>query len=297
MVIVTLFITLVITLVVYLAISAYIAYRIMRVPRTPLTETPTSVGLSHEEVSFPSRIDDLMLKGWYLAGDRRFTIIVVTGMYQNRVDASIGTLSMARDLVEKGYNILLFDLRGRGESEGKGVLLTNADRDIGGAFDYIRRRGCPADNIGIIGFSAGAASTIIFAGQENMAAVVSESCFANIADTFIRKVASKFNKPRLLIKVFSFGIYLMSIIMYGYRKVDPLDRIADVACPILLIQGGKDDLIPPEDAYKLLKASGNPSDKLWLVPDAGHTENYCLDPVGYIDRVTSFFQKVEQSMI
>jgi fermentation-respiration switch protein FrsA (DUF1100 family) len=297
MFIVTLFITLVIILAVYLAISAYIAYRIMRVPRTPLNETPASIGLSYEDVSFPSRIDNLMLKGWYLAGDKKFTIIVVTGMYQNRVDVSIGTLSMARDLVRKGYNILLFDLRGRGESEGKGVLLTNADRDIGGAFDYIRKRGCPADNIGIIGFSAGAASTIMFAGQENTAVVVIESCFANIADTFIRKAASKFNKPRLLIKVFAFGIYLMSRVIYGYRRVNPIDRVADVTCPILLIQGEKDDLIPPEDAYKLLKVSGNPSDELWLVPDTGHTETYCLNPIGYIDKVTSFLQRVEQRMI
>ena len=297
MVIITIFITLFFLLSVYLAISAYIAYRIMSVPRTPLNGTPISVGLDYEDVSFPSRIDNLMLKGWYLAGDRRFTIIVVTGMHQNRVDASIGTLSMARDLVEKGYNVLLFDLRGRGESEGKGVLLTNADRDIGGAFEYIRKRGCPPDKIGIIGLSAGAASTIIFASQENMAAVVTESCFADVADTFIRKAASILGMPKRIIMIFSLGIYLMSRIMYGYRKVNPLDRIAYVACPILLIQGEKDDLIPPEDAHKLLRASGNPSDELWLVPDAGHTETYCLDPVGYIDRVTSFLQRVEQKML
>lgn len=235
-----------------------------------------------------------MLKGWYLAGNKKFTIIMVTGMHQNRVDSSIGTLSIARDLVEKGYNVLLFDLRGRGESEGKGVLLTNADRDIGGAFDYIRKRGCPSDSIGIVGFSAGAASAIIFASQENIAAVVSESCFADVADTFIRKLATILSAPRWLIKIFSPGIYLMSRIIYGYRKVNPLGRIADVACPILLIQGEKDDLVTPEDAYRLLKASGNPSDELWLVPNAGHTEAYCLDPAGYIDRVTSIFQRVDK---
>ena len=293
MVIIILFITLVIILAVYLAISAYIAYRIMRVPRKPLSENPASLGLDYEDVSFPSRIDNLILKGWYLAGDKRFTIIIVTGMYQNRTDSNIGTLSMARDLVEKGYNVLLFDLRGRGESEGKGVLLTNTDRDIGGAFDYVRKMGCPTDSIGIIGFSAGAVSTIIFASQENMAAVVSESCFANVADTFIRKAASMLSTSKIIIKIFALGIYLMSRTIYGYRKVNPLDRIADVTCPILLIQGEKDDLIPAEDAHRLLKASGNPSDELWLVPDAGHTETYCLDPAGYIDRVISFFQKVE----
>lgn len=297
MLITILAIILVILLTAYLAVSAYIARRLMRVARTPLSETPASLGLDYEDVSFPSRNDNLMLKGWYLAGNKKFTIIMVTGMHQNRVDSSIGTLAMARDLVARGFNVLLFDLRGRGESEGRGVLLTNADRDIGGAFDYIRKSGCPADSIGIIGFSAGAASAIIFASRENIAAIVSESCFADVAYTFIRKAATILSTPKWLITMFSSGIYLMSRILYGYRKINPLDRIADVACPILLIQGEKDDLVTPDDAYRLLKASGNPSDELWLVPKAGHTESYCLNPAGYIDRITSFFQRVEQGMI
>ncbi len=294
MVITAIGITIASILVVYLAISAYIAHSLMKVPRLPLGETPASVGLAYEDVSFPSRIDKLTLKGWYVAGEKTSTIIIVTGMHQNRVDYSIGTLEMTKDLVERGYSVLLFDQRGRGESEGKGVLLTKVERDIGGAFDYIRERGCPAENVGIIGFSAGAASAITFASQDNVATVVSDSCFADVADTFIGKGASESGMPRLITKFFGLGTLLMSRIMYGYRKVNPVDRVADVACPMLFIQGGKDDLVPIEDAHKLYKASGNPSDEVWLVPDAGHTEAYCIDPFGYICRVTSFLDKIEQ---
>ena len=153
-------------LIAYLAISAYIARSIMKVPRLPLGDTPASVGLAYEDVSFPSRIDRLTLKGWYIAGKKAFTVIIVTGMHQSRVDYSISVLDMTGDLVARGYNVLLFDLRGRGESEGSGVLLTRFERDIGGAVDYIRQRGCPAEGTGFIGFSAGAASSIIFTSSE-----------------------------------------------------------------------------------------------------------------------------------
>jgi alpha-beta hydrolase superfamily lysophospholipase len=292
--VITIVIAIAAILVVYLAISAYIAHSLMKVPRLPLGDNPASVGLSYEGVAFPSRIDKLTLRGWYIAGEREFNIIIVTGMRQNRVDYSIGILEMTRDLVAKGYSVLLFDQRGRGESEGNGVLLTKVERDIGGAVDYIKGRGCPAQQICFIGFSAGAASAIVFASGEDVAALVSDSCFANVADTFIGKGTSESGLPRLIIKIFGLGTLFMSRIMYGYRKVNPIDRIADVACPILFIQGEKDDLVPVEDAYKLLAASGKPSDEIWIVPDAKHTETYCIDPVGYIDRVASFLAKIEQ---
>ncbi|MFC2026901.1 alpha/beta hydrolase [Chloroflexota bacterium] len=281
-------------LIAYLAISAYIAHSVMKVPRLPLGDTPASVGLAYEDVSFPSRIDRLTLKGWYIAGKKTFTVIIVTGMHQSRVDYSISVLDMTGDLVARGYNVLLFDLRGRGESEGSGVLLTRFERDIGGAVDYIKQRGCPAEGTGFIGFSAGAASSIIFTSSENVAALVSDSCFADIADVFINKGISESGMPRWLIGFFGMGTLLMSKVMYGYRRVSPVDRVSAVACPILFIQGDKDDLVPVNDAHRLMEASGNPVDELWLVPDAGHTLSYLTDPAGYIDRVASFLAKAEE---
>jgi fermentation-respiration switch protein FrsA (DUF1100 family) len=282
-------------LVVYLGISWYIARSIMKVPRLPLGDTPASVGLAYEDVSFPSRVDKLTLKGWYIAGKKTFTIIIVTGMHQNRVDYSIGVLDMAVDLVKRGYNVLLFDLRGRGESEGNGVLLTRFKRDIGGAVDYIKQRGCPAEQTGFIGFSAGAASSIIFCSNESAAALVSDSCFADVADVFIGKGVSESGMPRWLIGFFGMGTLFVSTVMYGYRKVNPIDRVSAVACPILFIQGDKDDLVPVSDTHRLMEASGNPADEVWVVPDAGHTLSYLTDPTTYMERVVSFLARAEQA--
>lgn len=282
-------------LIIYLGISWYIAHSIMKVPRLPLGDTPASVGLAYEDVSFPSRIDKLTLKGWYIAGKKYFTIIIVTGMRQNRVDYSIGVLDMTRNLVARYYNVLLFDLRGRGESEGHGVLLTKFKRDIGGAVDYIKKRGCPPEKIGLIGFSAGAASSIIFTSSENVAALVSDSCFADVADVFIGKGVSESGMPRWLIRLFGMGTLFMSTVMYGYRKVNPIDRVSAVACPILFIQGDEDDLVPTNDAHRLKEASGNPADEVWIVPDAGHSLSYVTDSAGYIEQVASLFARAEQA--
>jgi len=278
-----------IVLVLYFGISVYLASMI-EVPRIPLGESPASVGLVYEDVSFPSHTDNITLRGWYMPGEKEFAIIMVSGGIQNRVDPNAGTLEMGKNLVERGFSVLMFDLRGRGESEGKGVFLTHDERDIRGAVDYIKNRGYPADSIGVIGFSTGATSSLIFASHENIAAVISDSSFADVTEDLVRKVSIETGIPKLLVKLFVPSTLLMVKMMYGYDTVNLMDTVADVRCPILFIYGELDDLVPMESAYKLFEASGNPLDELWVVPGAGHSQTYKMNPVSYIDKVTAFFE-------
>jgi len=50
-------------------------------------------------------------------------------------------LALTKDLNHEGFDILLFDLRGRGDSQGNGHSRLHIDRDLGGAFDYVKRLG------------------------------------------------------------------------------------------------------------------------------------------------------------
>lgn len=82
--------------------------------------------------------------------------------------------------------------------------------------------------------------------------------------------------------------------MYGFHKADPADKIASVKCPILFIQGDKDDWVSLDVTERLYKLSNNPLDEIWFVPNAGHTKTFGIDPDGYIDRITTFFSKFEK---
>ena len=62
-----------IVVLIYVALSTLAAYVMVRIPRLPLKDNPSSVGLSYENVSFPSRKDKLTLKGWYIAGKKAFS--------------------------------------------------------------------------------------------------------------------------------------------------------------------------------------------------------------------------------
>lgn len=270
-------------LIAYFAVSSYGAVTALKIPRVPLEQLPESV--SYEDVVFSSRIDQVTLKGWYISGGT-FIIIVVTGGHQNRVNPVEGTLELAKDLVDAGYSIFLFDLRGRGESEGKGLMLVHTERDIGGAVDYIKTRG--HSDIAILGFSTGAASALTFVSQEGITAVVADSSFAYVTPLFIKKVVEEKNLPKLVAKFLTPGTFLMASIIYGYEKVDPVDIVADIKCPILFIHGEADNLIPESDSYQLYEASDNPLDQVWIVPAATHCQAYNTDPIGYIARVKTF---------
>jgi len=266
----------------YLGYSSYVANALMDIPRLPVNGSPGDVGLDYEDISFLSRDDNIELRGWYVGGGEP-CVIIVNGGHQTRNDEVTGTLQLTRDLVGQGFSVLLFDFRGRGESGGTGKTLTHNDRDIGGAIDYLRGRGC--SKVYAIGFSSGGAALSMF--TDNLAGLVLDSCFADVHELFLRQGVAK-GYPELFVRAISPGVFNMARLLHGYNAMSPKDRIRDVNCPILFIHGGDDEDIPPSNSQELYDARGNPQDSLWIVPNAGHTYSYKSDPAGYMSRVEEF---------
>lgn len=281
-------------LVLYIGLSVYGAHEAMEIPRLPLdvNSSPDSVGLAYEDVSFTSRDDSVVLRGWYLPADSDYTIIIVHGGFQNRLDDNVNTLDLARDLVAKGYDILLFDLRGRGESEGKGQSLSNIERDIGGAVDYLITEGYPSERIYIIGFCSGAASACIFASQNQVGALVLDGCFANVHD-MVSNQAALMGIPQFLVNFFAPGLLLMADIIYDFELVNAQDVVADVACPIFFIHEENDELISLEEMQLLFSLSTHPANEFWEVGDAEHSQSYKTHPADYIEKVDGFLSALE----
>jgi pimeloyl-ACP methyl ester carboxylesterase len=274
-------------LLIYTGLSVYGANAAMAVPRLPLKPglSPASLGLDYEDVSFRSREDNVLLKGWFLPASGDTAIIIVHGGYQNRVDDNVDTLPLARDLVNKGYGTLLFDLRGRGESEGKGLALSNIEKDIGGAFDYLESRGYPKGRISIMGFCSGAASAAIFASQDSPGALILVGCFATVHHMVVRQ-AVLLGIPKPLVDVFAPGVLLASEAIFRYHPVDPIDIIGDINCPILFIHEENDIYIDREEMEGLYRSARH--GELWEVDNCLHSQAYKTYPAEFIAKVDGF---------
>jgi pimeloyl-ACP methyl ester carboxylesterase len=281
-------------LVVYAGLSIFGAHKAMAVPRLSLPEnvSPADVGLDYEDVSFSSREDNVVLKGWYLTAEGDYAIIIVHGGFQNRLDDTVNTMPLAHDLVAEGYNVLLFDLRGRGESGGKGQALSNIERDIGGAFDFMIAEGYTSEHIYIIGFCSGAASACIFASQNQVGALVLDGCFANAYNMVVNQ-AKLLSIPEFLVDGFIPGVFLMCRLFYDFELVNAEDVVADIDCPIFFIHEENDELISLEEMQLLFELSTNPVNEFWEVPDAEHSQSYKTHPAEYIERVDGFLSALD----
>lgn len=281
-------IVLAVFLTIYTGLSAFGAMAAMEIPRLPLKGSPASVGLAYQDVSFNSRAGNILLKGWYIPGAGERVIIIVHGGFQNRVDDVVDTLDLAHDLHKNGFDILLFDLRGRGESQGHGVNLSNIDVDLGGAFDYVESRGYSPASIGVIGFCSGAASACIFASQQDVGALVLDGCFASVHNMIYGQVQQR-HIPAAFVDIFLPGLRLGAFLFFGYRELDPIQVVGNIKAPIFFIYEQKDDLTSLADTELLLKASTNPANKLWEIAGALHSQGYKTDPAEYVERVAEFF--------
>jgi pimeloyl-ACP methyl ester carboxylesterase len=276
--------------VIYAGLSALGARVAMEIPRLPLKGSPRDVGLDYEEAVFRSRDGAVRLRGWFLPGAGKRAILIVNGGFENRIDENSDTLGISRDLVAQGYAVLVFDQRGRGESEGRGLSLSNIEADVGGAMDYLESRGYPAESVGVLGFCSGAACACIYTSRNRAGALILDGCFTDVATMMSREAASV-GLPDFLVRIFVPGIKLMTRAFYGYRVVDPINVVRDVACPILFVREEFDEFITWGETLRLYEASANPADEVWEVEGALHSQSWRTDPGAFIKRADEFISK------
>ena len=84
-------------------------------PERKLISTPADVGLEYEDVFFTAG-DGVKLHGWFVSGESETTLLWFHGNAGN-ISHRVDNLWMLHERL--GVNILIFDYRGYGRSEGK----------------------------------------------------------------------------------------------------------------------------------------------------------------------------------
>jgi len=257
-----------------------------RVPDAP--SDPAQYGLTYEEVVFPSR-DGLTLRGWFiLAPEARGTVVFCHG-HAGSMDPDVRYVPA---LHERGYNVLMFDFRGHGRSEGQHVSMGYYERqDLLGAVDYLQSRGI--DRVGVLGFSMGGAVAMATASHsEAIRAVVSDGGFARLSDAITAGVRER-GLPGYLAPLAGHLIIWLTGLRLGcpLSEADPIhwvDKIAPRA--LFIIQGALDPFVTVEEAGELYTAAGEPKE-IWVVPEAGHRQADRCHPEEYRHRVLAFFDQ------
>jgi fermentation-respiration switch protein FrsA (DUF1100 family) len=245
-----------------------------------------------EEVTFPSETDSMRISGWFLpapgasSSNPRPAIILCHGVWTGRREC----LPLGLRFRAAGYNVLCFDFRAHGLSDGRFTSVGHHEtNDVLGAVHYARSRPeVDRKRIGVVGFSMGAAATLQAAARcQDIAAVVADSAYASFVD------AAKYSF-RLVTRVPHFPIAPMAmrwakwIVHVDAEQLRPVDVIGRIAPrPVLITHGVLDEIVPVRHAYTLFKAAEEPKE-LWVVPGAHHVGARDSDPDGYFERIEQF---------
>lgn len=255
------------------------------------TVTPSDFGMAFENVSFPAG-DGVSLKGWYLGGgDKRASVACAHGLFRSRREV----LERSVDLRKAGYDVLLFDLRGHGESGEETITLGYKERlDVQGAVTYLEHRS-PRHKLVSLGVSMGAAAALLEAAEDaRVDAVIADSSFSSLEHTVSHHLELFWGLPR-----FPLAHELLFFIerQGGFRKEDldverAVSRIG--ARPILFVAGSMDRRMPVEVQRRLYRAAESDGSRFVLIEGASHGAGYRTDPETYRREMLEFLAPLQR---
>ena len=236
-----------------------------------------ALGIAHEDVSFTTA-DGVRLAGWYVPSRNGAAIVLVHGGGGTRA----GAVRHARLLARHGYGVLLYDARGRGESEGAPDSIGwTWQPDVAGAIAWLERRpDVDPGKIGGLGLSTGAEVLLQAEAQRGgLHAVVADGAEArNTVEA--GRVAAASDAP------YWSALYLANRVLSAAAPPPDLgDLVGRLHAPALLIAAGR-----AEEARfgRIYAGRSHGRARLWQVGDAAHTQALRVHPAQYETRVIGF---------
>ena len=270
-------------LVVWLIGSLVAVQATLHPPRGDLGQTPSQRGMAYRDVDFKTA-DGLTLRGWWIPGTLHATIVMIHGLGSNRREP----LDKAGYLHLAGYNLLVFDLRGHGQSDGNGTTMGYREpEDVRAA--VAEARSLDPGPIALFGYSLGA-SIAVEEGAVNpsVKAVIEDSGFSSVGDVFLARFTEVTRLPGLpwAAALVAFGDLDLGTSLWN---VAPVRLAARLHRPLLAIVGGADTIVPPAEGLALFNAAPGPKELL-EVPTATHVHAYDVSNKLYERTVLAFLK-------
>jgi len=208
---------------------------------------------------------------WMPQGKNKGTVLLVHGFLMNKSHM----LPRAKIYYDLGYNVILMDLRARGQSGGDTTTSgPEIKSDVIAVIDYYLNHQKGYGPLTLVGYSHGGRA-VVFAAEKKAAdvkAVILESIPYSLTESFKRTY--KFSPPPIPEGNIAEAFHTISKI------------------PILLMIGDTDTAIIPEEAGEIKDACKNSLSQLVIFKGAGH--NLAVEKYRslYIDSIKAFLFSV-----
>jgi uncharacterized protein len=226
-----------------------------------------------EEIKFENGKGDV-LHAWLIRspGSKRIVLI-----HHGNAGNIIHRLLIARDFLQLGFSVFVYDYRGYGASTGK-PSAAGLIEDGQAAYDYVNRKlAYPADDIVVYGESIGTAVACRVAQDRPCRAIVLQSGLSSVPEVAHDGVI---------------WLRLYPAWIFPEPRFNSAAIIGNLKEPILFIHGAKDTLIPCRHSRNLFALAKNPGNEITILPDAGHNDVQDADEQQYFAALSRFVNKV-----
>ncbi len=168
---------------------------------------------------------------------------------------------------ERGYSVLMYDYRGYGSSEGRASTV-HAKQDVEAAYHWlVEEKKIAPDTIVSQGRSLGGGVAVWLAARHKVGGVITEISFASAF-----RVKTRWKLTPL-------------------DRFDSLKSIRRVGCPVLVVHGTDDPVIPFWHGKKVFDAALEPKRHFWI-KDGRHNDYVYIEEQAYFDTVDRFVDEL-----
>ena len=237
-------------------------------------------GLGTEVVTLKDG-NGLTIAGWFLPGrPGEGAVLLLHGVRGDRLQM----LARARWLQREGIASVLVDLPSHGESDGERITFGRHEaRAVEAALAWLRAR-TPDERVGAIGVSLGGASLLFADRRPELDALVLESVYPTITDAVQDRLAMRLGPTASRVLAPLLLVQIPLRLGFGTDRLRPVDAIAHVRAPLLVVSGTEDLHTRWPETQALFEAAPEPK-ALWPVKCAAHVDLHGFDAPAYEARL------------
>jgi len=236
--------------------AIYMAQRRMMYFPAKHLPTPIEAGLGAAHTITLHTSDGFDLIAWHIPAKPEENLPTIVYLHGNGGNIA-GRAHRARPLIANGYGVLLVEYRGYGGNPGvpteQGLYA-----DARAAMDFLQTEGTPPADVVLLGESLGSGVAVQIAAELGRAGTPAKALVLEAPYTSTTDVAA--------------AVYWFLPVRWLMKdRFESLDKIKDIATPLLVIHGEHDRTIPVNLGQRLLAAAPEPRTGIFI-PNAGHND-------------------------
>ena len=249
--------------------------------RIPIEPQPDDSPFSEVILQTP---DGLTIYGWYAPSETGQVILLLHGLGSNRDHF----MEHADDYMDAGYGLLSINFRNSGDSDGDVTSMGYHEiNEARAAYDFLLAQD-DVQQIVLMGHSMGAGIASQLMQEVDADGLIMIAAFADFYSIVRAGVVLRGFPPTPITEILL--TMAGSLSQADWYSLRPIDNLASVDKPMLLLHGTDDFTIPVDNAYRIVEA--NSQIKLVVIEGGGHADLDVVAPDLYRTEIINYLDMV-----